>query len=93
MKSLILALALALVVAAAATVPGVAEARRIGGGGAVGMQRSLPPRAPERCPPARPRRSRKPPLPRPPALLPRPRRAARGSARSPASPPASALPR
>ena len=32
-----LALALALFVAAAATVPGVADARRIGGGGATGM--------------------------------------------------------
>ncbi len=48
-----LALALALVVAAAATLPGIAEARRIGGGGAVGMQRSLPARAPEALP-ARP---------------------------------------
>jgi len=51
MKSL--ALALAVVIAAAATVPGVAEARRIGGGGAVGMQRSLPPTAPAAVP-ARP---------------------------------------
>ena len=51
MKSI--ALALALVIAAAATVPGVAEARRIGGGGAVGMQRSLPPTAPAAVP-ARP---------------------------------------
>jgi predicted lipid-binding transport protein (Tim44 family) len=48
-----LALALAVVIAAAATVPGVAEARRIGGGGAVGMQRSLPPTAPAAVP-ARP---------------------------------------
>jgi predicted lipid-binding transport protein (Tim44 family) len=48
-----LALALALFVAAAATVPGVAEARRIGGGGAVGMQRSLPARTPDAIP-ARP---------------------------------------
>jgi len=48
-----LALALAVVFAAAATVPGVAEARRIGGGGAVGMQRSLPPTAPAAVP-ARP---------------------------------------
>src|SRR6476661_8110406 len=45
-----LALALALFVAAAATVPGVAEARRIGGGGAVGMQRSLPARTPDAVP-------------------------------------------
>jgi predicted lipid-binding transport protein (Tim44 family) len=48
-----LALALALVVTAAATAPGVAEARRIGGGGAVGMQRSLPSTAPAGVP-ARP---------------------------------------
>ena len=41
MRSVALALAVAL--AAAATLPGVAEARRIGGGGAIGMQRSLPP--------------------------------------------------
>ncbi len=47
------ALALALVVAAATTLPGLAEARRIGGGGAAGMQRSVPPRAPEAIP-ARP---------------------------------------
>ena len=44
------ALALALFVAAAATVPGVADARRIGGGGAVGMQRSLPARTPDAVP-------------------------------------------
>ncbi|MEO6746531.1 MAG: Tim44-like domain-containing protein [Caldimonas sp.] len=48
-----LAFALALVVAATATLPGVAEARRIGGGGAVGMQRSLPARTPDAVP-ARP---------------------------------------
>jgi predicted lipid-binding transport protein (Tim44 family) len=45
-----LALALALFVAAAATVPGVADARRIGGGGAAGMQRSLPARTPDAVP-------------------------------------------
>jgi len=45
-----LALALALFVAAAATVPGIADARRIGGGGAVGMQRSLPARTPDVVP-------------------------------------------
>ena len=44
------ALALALFVAAAATVPGVADARRIGGGGAVGMQRSLPATTPGAVP-------------------------------------------
>ncbi|MEP7140476.1 MAG: TIM44-like domain-containing protein [Caldimonas sp.] len=49
-----LALALALVFAATATLPLVAEARRIGGGGAIGMQRSLPPRAAPQAVPARP---------------------------------------
>jgi predicted lipid-binding transport protein (Tim44 family) len=49
-----LALALAIVFAAAATLPGIAEARRIGGGGAVGMQRSLPPPASPAAVPARP---------------------------------------
>jgi predicted lipid-binding transport protein (Tim44 family) len=48
-----LALALALVFASTALVPTAADARRIGGGGAVGMQRSLPPRTPEALP-ARP---------------------------------------
>jgi predicted lipid-binding transport protein (Tim44 family) len=49
-----LALALALVFASTATLPPVAEARRIGGGGAVGIQRSLPPRAAPDALPARP---------------------------------------
>ena len=49
-----LALALALVVASTATLPIVAEARRLGGGGAVGMQRSVPPRAAPEALPARP---------------------------------------
>jgi len=48
-----LALALAIVFAASSALPGIAEARRIGGGGAVGMQRSLPPAAPTAVP-ARP---------------------------------------
>jgi len=43
MKSFVIALAVALV--AATSVPGDAYARRIGGGGAAGMQRSVPPRA------------------------------------------------
>ena len=43
MKSFALAIAVAF--AAASLLPTVAEARRIGGGGAIGMQRSLPPRA------------------------------------------------
>ncbi|HEX4235457.1 MAG TPA: Tim44-like domain-containing protein [Caldimonas sp.] len=45
-----LALALALVFATTALAPTAADARRIGGGGAVGMQRSLPPRTPEALP-------------------------------------------
>ena len=46
-----IALALALVFATtAALIPDAAEARRIGGGGAIGMQRSLPPRAPAALP-------------------------------------------
>lgn len=52
MKSVVLALALA--VSAAALAPTVAEARRIGGGGFAGMQRSLPPRAAPATIPARP---------------------------------------
>jgi predicted lipid-binding transport protein (Tim44 family) len=47
------ALALALAFAATALAPTAADARRIGGGGAIGMQRSLPPRAPQAVP-ARP---------------------------------------
>ncbi|MEP7138873.1 MAG: Tim44-like domain-containing protein [Caldimonas sp.] len=49
-----LAIAIALVFATTATLPLVAEARRIGGGGAIGMQRSLPPRAAPQAVPARP---------------------------------------
>ena len=52
MRSLVLAIAL--VFASTATLPLVAEARRIGGGGAVGMQRSVPPRAAPEAVPARP---------------------------------------
>ena len=43
MKSFVIALAVALV--AATSVPGDAYARRVGGGGTSGMQRSVPPRA------------------------------------------------
>jgi len=52
MKSIALALALAFATTAALA-PTAAEARRIGGGGAIGMQRSLPPRTPAAVP-ARP---------------------------------------
>ena len=53
MKSFVIALAVALV--AATSVPSDAFARRIGGGGTSGMQRSLPPRtAPETARPAAP---------------------------------------
>ena len=48
-----LALALAVTFAASSALPSIAEARRIGGGGAVGMQRSLPPTTPTAVP-ARP---------------------------------------
>ena len=48
MKSFVIALAVALV--AATSVPGDAFARRIGGGGAAGMQRSVPPRAAPEAP-------------------------------------------
>jgi predicted lipid-binding transport protein (Tim44 family) len=70
-----LALALAIVCAATAALPGVAEARRLGGGGAVGMQRSLPARAPEAMP-ARPAAPVAQPAPAPtaaaaPAVAPR----------------------
>ena len=53
MKSFVIALAVALV--AATSVPSDAFARRIGGGGSAGMQRSMPPRAaPEAARPATP---------------------------------------
>jgi predicted lipid-binding transport protein (Tim44 family) len=53
MKSMLIALAIVLV--AATSVPSDAFARRIGGGGTSGMQRSLPPRvAPTPAPPAEP---------------------------------------
>ncbi|MGZ5215158.1 MAG: Tim44 domain-containing protein [Caldimonas sp.] len=53
MKSFVIALAVAFV--AATSVPSDALARRIGGGGAAGMQRSLPPRtAPDTARPAAP---------------------------------------
>ena len=49
MRSIALALALVFATTTALS-PDAAEARRIGGGGAVGMQRSLPPRAPAAVP-------------------------------------------
>jgi predicted lipid-binding transport protein (Tim44 family) len=52
MKAFVVALAVAF--GAAAAFPDIAEARRIGGGGAAGMQRSLPPRATPDSVPARP---------------------------------------
>ena len=68
MKSFVIALAVALV--AATSVPGDAYARRIGGGGAAGMQRSMPPRAtpdaPCRPSPPPPAAQARPP-PQPPA--------------------------
>ena len=90
-----LAIAIALVFATTATLPLVAEARRIGGGGAIGMQRSLPPRA---APPGRagaPGCARRAACRRADAAAGAapPRPSARGWARSPASPPVSASPR
>lgn len=52
MKALVIALAFAFVTAS--TWPTAAEARRIGGGGSIGMQRSMPPRAAPEALPARP---------------------------------------
>ena len=74
MKSIVLAIAL--VFASTATLPLVAEARRVGGGGAVGMQRSLPPRAIPEALPARPAAPAAQPAPAPtaaaaPAVAPR----------------------
>jgi predicted lipid-binding transport protein (Tim44 family) len=53
MRSLALALALAFA-ATTALVPDAADARRLGGGGSVGMQRTVPPRAPTTTTPAQP---------------------------------------
>jgi len=51
----VLALAFALAFAATtALAPESADARRLGGGGSVGMQRTVPPRAPTATPPAQP---------------------------------------
>ena len=92
MKSFVIALAVALV--AATSVPGDAYARRIGGGGAAGMQRSVPPRAaPEAPRPTTPAAQPAGPTAAAAAAPAAARRSAPGSARSPASPPASASPR
>ncbi len=61
MKSLILALSLA--VASAGFAPLSAEARRLGGGGSSGMQRSLPARTPPPALPARPAQQAAPAAP------------------------------
>ena len=51
----VLALAFALAFAATtALIPDTADARRLGGGGSAGMQRTVPPRAPTAAPPAQP---------------------------------------
>ena len=61
MKSLILALSLA--VASAGFAPMTAEARRLGGGGSSGMQRSLPARTPPPALPTRPAQQAAPAAP------------------------------
>ena len=92
MKSFVIALAVALV--AATSVPGDAYARRIGGGGAAGMQRSVPPRAAPDAPrPTTPAAAARRPDRRRGRRARGRRRSAPGWARSPASPPASASPR
>ena len=54
MRNLAIAFALALAATTAALVPDAADARRLGGGGAIGMQRTVPPRAPTATPPVQP---------------------------------------
>nr|HET7859721.1 Tim44-like domain-containing protein [Caldimonas sp.] len=53
MRTLALAFALALATTTALA-PDAADARRLGGGGAIGMQRTMPPRAPTATPPVQP---------------------------------------
>ena len=60
---MILALILAVFVRRRASAPGVADARRIGGGSSAGMQRSLHARTPPAAPPAPPLRPPSPPAP------------------------------
>jgi predicted lipid-binding transport protein (Tim44 family) len=64
MRAFALAIAI-LCAASAALVPDVAAARRIGGGGAVGMQRSVPPRAAPEAVPAKPAAPTAQPAPAP----------------------------
>ena len=64
MRAFALAVAI-LCAASAALVPDVAAARRIGGGGAIGMQRSLPSRAAPEALPARPAAPTAQPTPAP----------------------------
>ncbi len=61
MKTLILALSLA--VASIGFAPFDAEAKRFGGGGSSGMQRSMPSRSPEFSPPSRPAQATPTPTP------------------------------
>jgi predicted lipid-binding transport protein (Tim44 family) len=79
MKSLILALSFA--VLCAGLTPTVAEARRIGGGGSAGMQRSIPPRTPPAAAPTPPAQQATPaPAPAAPGMAPAaaPRRSGMG---------------
>jgi len=71
MKSLVMTLVVAM--AAAAALPGISEARRLGGGAPAGMQRSVPPRAPEALParPAAPAAQQAPAAAAAPAVAPK----------------------
>ncbi len=63
MKTLVLALSLA--VASIGFVPTHADAKRFGGGGSSGMQRSMPSRSPDVSPPSRPAQATPTPAPTP----------------------------
>ena len=90
-KALVLALFAGIVSIGLA--PSDADAKRLGGGGSAGMQRSVPARPAPTPVPAKPATPAAAPATAGAAPPRRPRRSARGWARSPGSPPASASPR
>ena len=69
MKSWLLVLALAFA-AALSLAPSVADAKRLGGGGSSGMQRTLPPRSTPDATPARPAQATPTPAPATPGMAP-----------------------